>query len=217
MKPRLSKKRNQAMDIVDLLVIIAVIAILTIMLLPVLAANKRRAANLACISNLKGISFSFRIWEGDHDNQYPMSVSVANRGAMELIDTGNVAGCFQRMTNVLGSPKILICPLDTERTPATNFQNDFNNSHINYFVNADATEAYPQEMILGDDNLATNGVPVKPGLLEFSTNTVISWTSVRHRFAGNVAFADGSVGQIGNSGLTSETYLTDHTNRLAIP
>jgi len=57
----------------------------------------------------------------------------------------------------------------------------------------DASTNYPQAFLSGDDNFEIGGVPVKSGLLQFSTNTTIAWTGARHEFAGNIGLADGSV------------------------
>jgi len=217
MKPRHPSQKNQAFTLNEVIVVLAILVLLLFMVdWGATPRAKERAKRINCVSNLKQVDTSFRIWKQDNNNQYPMSVSVTNGGGMELIAMGNVSGCLQVMSNELSTPIILICPADMEHIPATNFQSDFNNSHINYFVNADATATgtYPGEVMLGDDNLATNGIPVKPGLLEFSTNTLISWTAARHRSAGNIALVDGSVAEISSSGLQQSAYLT---NRLAIP
>ncbi len=136
---------------------------------------------------------------------------------MELVVTGNVAGLFRTMSNELSTTKILWCPADTNGNFATNFENDFNNSHISYFVNADASESYPEMMMFGDDNLDTNGVPVKSGLLELTSATPVSWTAARHKYVGNIAFADGSVAMESNQSMTNWVGGTGFTNRLAIP
>ena len=49
-------------------------------------------------------------------------------------------------------------------------------------------------MILdGDDNLANNGMRVKPGILNLPTTNSLAWTRERHRGAGDIGMADGSV------------------------
>jgi prepilin-type processing-associated H-X9-DG protein len=208
MKPRWQKQRNRALTIIEVLVIVAVLIILAAVILPVLAAMKRRSSAINCVACLKMDSLAFRIWEGDNNNKYPMSVSVTNGGAMELIATGNVAACFQVMSNELGTPKILICPLDRKHVAATNFTTDFNNSRISYFLSMDASEAYPQMIMSGDDNLEINDVPVKPGLVLLPGNAVISWTAERHGHAGNLSFADGSVAEESSAGLRNALVLS---------
>lgn len=223
MKLRSQKQRSQALTRIDVVVIIfVVLIILAVVLLPVLAAANRRSSRIGCIGNLGRINIPFRVWEDDHNNQYPMSISITNKGAMELAATGNVAGCFQVMSNELSTPKILICPQDTIHTIATNFQNDFNNSHISYFINPDASEGYPQEIMLGDANLAINGIPVKSGLVAFPSGASVSFTAARHIHVGNIGYADGSVAEVSSTGLQQALDLSTNgtpvtTNRLAIP
>jgi len=204
---------------VEVLVVIAALLIIAAVLLPALAAAKRRTSKLGCDSDLKQIGLTYRIWEGDNGDKYPMQVSVRNGGAMELVATGNVAACFQVMSNELSTPKLLICPQDTNRFYATNFTTDFNNSKISYFVGLDVTnEMNPRMFLCGDDNFAIGGVPVKSGLLQLSANAPITWTKERHKFVGNIGLADGSVQQVTTGDLQKALRRTGvATNRLAIP
>jgi len=218
MKPHFSNQRNHALTLFEVLVVIAVLALVAAILLPALAASKRKSARLGCENNLKEIDLAYRVWEGDNGDKYPMFVSDTNGGAMELIATGNVAACFQVMSNELSIPKILVCQKDTDRIAATNFTTDFDNSKISYFVNPDAAEAYPQMLLLGDDNFEIGGIPVKSGLLELSTNAPISWSAARHKFVGNLAIADGNVQQVSQDGLRQAIQNSGlATNRFAIP
>jgi prepilin-type N-terminal cleavage/methylation domain-containing protein len=157
MKPRFSHQRNRALTLTEVLVVIFVIAVAVALLLPALAAAKRKSARIGCVSNLKQIGIAYRLWEGDHGDKYPMAVSVTNGGAMELVATGNVAACFQVMSNELSTPKILLCPEDTHRTYAANFTTGFSGANISYFISADAVETYPQTILDGDDNLLVDG------------------------------------------------------------
>jgi hypothetical protein len=201
--------------------------------LPILAAPHRRPSQIYCVMNLKQVALSFRIWEGDNNNKYPMAVSVTNGGAMEWIATNNVTGCFQVMSNELSTPKILICPEDMVHTfAATNFDKGFNASHISYFIGIDASnEDYPQRLLCGDDNFQIKGTMVGSGILSLLTNTPMEWGQGRHgdahrkfwmprpkHFVGNLGFADGSVREVGDSGLQADIIKTGlATNRLAIP
>ena len=203
MKPRFSHQRNQALTLFETIVVIAVLAIALAMILPALAKAKRRSSKLNCASNIKQIGIAFRLWEGDNNDKYPMAVSVTNGGAMELIATGNVAACFQVMSNELSTPKILLCPEDTKRIAATNFSTGFSGANISYFINADAVETYPQMILDGDDNLLVDGKPVQPGILNLRPGTTIGWTKDRHHGVGNIGMADGSVQQTTSRSLNS--------------
>jgi hypothetical protein len=82
----------------------------------------------------------------------------------------------------------------------------------------DADTNRSKTFLCGDDNFAIGGVPVKSGLLEFSTNAPITWTAARHKFAGNIGLADGSAWQVNDQLLVQKLIETGvATNRLALP
>jgi prepilin-type processing-associated H-X9-DG protein len=218
MQPRSSNQRNRALTLVEVLVIITVLAIVAAVILPGLSTNRIPSTKIACVNNLHQIGTAFKIWPPGEIGTYPMQVSVTRGGAKELVTTGNVAAVFFLMSNELVTPRILVCPADSGRIAATNFFSDFNNGKISYFIGLDADEDYPQRILSGDDNFAIGRDQIKSGLLELSTNTSISWTAARHKFAGNIGFADGSVQQVGTTNLQPVFQQTGlATNRLAIP
>jgi prepilin-type N-terminal cleavage/methylation domain-containing protein len=220
MKPRFSNQRNHALTLVEVLVVVGVLAVLAALFLPALLPPRRVVSHINCVNNLKEIGLAYRIWAGDNNDKFPMQVSITdtNGGTMELAATGNVVATFQIMSNELSMPILLYCTADKDHTHATNFTTDFSAKNISYFVGMDADQNYPQRVLSGDDNFEISGVPVKSGLLEFSTNAPISWTADRHKFAGNIGLADGSVWQTDDKSLVQKLQATGlATNRLAIP
>jgi hypothetical protein len=229
MNPRVSNQKTAALTLVEVLVVIVVLFVLAVVILPAINSHHERE-HISCVRNLKQISLAFLIWEGDNGGKYPMQVSVTNGGMMELTADGKNAWLnLVMMSNELSTPIILVCPQDKEHLPpAAKFSSQLA-GHVSYFVNVDANDANPQMFLSGDDNFAIGGVPVKPGLLELSTNAPITWTSGRHEDSemahlwiptkyGNIGLADGSVASVTGSGLAnllSQTGVT--TNRLAIP
>lgn len=179
-------QRKKAFTLIELLVVIAIIAILAAMLLPVLAAAKRRAQRINCVSNIKQVNLAFRIWEGDNNNSYPMAVSTSAGGCEEQIAcsanqaAGTIAACkpagmtniFCVTSNELSTTRIIYCPSDNTRTAATNFgelgsltggQGNGTNA-ISYFVCGDASETYPQMVLDGDRNIGSTSAAPAPAI-----------------------------------------------------
>ena len=168
---------------------------------------------------------------------------------------------FMVMSNELSTPKVLFCPSDNLHTAgstgsyATNFvygdllsiataptagqavkTTPNGPSKISYFINADALEADPQDVMIGDFNIGNqstinNGAstyaftqaaasgPVTHSAYSQLSST--SWTTTAanawawtgndlHQKTGNIGMADGSVQSASIVGL--HTYLNNSTN-----
>jgi len=201
---------------VEMVVIIAVVSLLVALLIPALITAKHKAHAISCNGNLKEIGISFRIWEGDHHDQYPMAVSVANSGTMEEINGGKVASSFQVMSNAVSVPEILICPDDARARAATNW-NNLNGSNVSYYVGLDAIETDQTDTLSGDANLIQNGRATTSKILGLGTN-ITTWTPDRHFGTANVLFCDGSVQWLKQMvGNNPSGYVYAPTNRVVIP
>jgi prepilin-type processing-associated H-X9-DG protein len=204
MKTRPATHRTEAFTRVELYVVIGVIAVLAAaLLLPALAAAKRKTSRLSCVNNLHEIGTAFKVWEGDNGDKYPMQFALTNSETMRLIGSGRAYVLWQTISNELLTPKLLHCPEDKQRTEAVSFSQNFSDANISYFFSLDASDAYPQMILDGDDNLAVNGVRVKPGILNLPTANSLTWTKERHGGAANIGMADGSVQQTTSGGLNS--------------
>ena len=137
------KQQKKAFTLIELLVVIAIIAILAAMLLPALAAAKKKAQKINCTNNLKQVGLAFRIWEGDNQDKYPMSVSYLQGGANEYLYHANGATtatpapaphipgmAFMVMSNELSTPKILFCPSDSMHTAGNGYATNFSYSDL---------------------------------------------------------------------------------------
>ena len=227
-------KQNKAFTLIELLVVIAIIAILAALLLPALAAAKRKAQRINCISNIKQVGIAFRLWEGDNGDRYPMNVSTTYNGAKEKVASANstvgtstatfgLTNVFVVMSNELSTPKVLFCPSDNIRSTTTNFTAlNSNNQNMSYFICGDAAETYPQMILDGDRNIGTSATQNSPAN---NTNTITTpatfvwpqganwyaWTAVdMHLRVGNIGMADGSAQQVTVAGL--QTALGAATN-----
>jgi prepilin-type processing-associated H-X9-DG protein len=220
-KTYLDTKRHNAMTLIEVLAVMLAVMLIVVVVLPEFLPSNHmsRAPRIQCVNNLKQIDLAAQVWEGDNNDKFPPQVPGTNGGTMEFTTGPNVWRHFQVMSNELSTPKVLLCPAETDqdRFRATNFVN-FCNSNVSFFVGVDVTNETNPAMILSGDHNITNGTPVRNGLLELTTNRLAGWTSEMHNKVGNVALADGSVRQISIVGLQNAIANTGlATNRLQMP
>ncbi len=207
MKPRLRSSQRGESGLIDLFVML--IAVAAVVFVGYAYINTRpsgmKAQQINCVNNLKQIGLSYRIWGGDNGEKSPSQVSTNAGGTMELVADGFAFPDFLVMSNELGTPKIVICPEDKQRTYATNFGALRSDTNVSYFTSPGTDESSPELWLSGDRNLATNFVALKPGLFTLPTNRVISWTAQIHSSKngnhGNICLADGSVQQYSSARL----------------
>jgi type II secretory pathway pseudopilin PulG len=232
MRIRCSRQTNQGMTLVEAVVVVFVIGFLVMLLAPaLLTSNGRLEQRISCTNNQKQLGLAYKVWAGDNNDRLPMEVSVTNGGALEWINTPDAWKVYQVMSNELSTPKILCCPQDAlHHFAATNFTDDLKNK-LSYFIGINATGTNADELLSGDGNFLNQGVPVKPGLFEATSNTPVTWDTSRHTSVethagifrkttgwGNVGLADGSVQALTTSGFRNQIRQTGlATNRLFIP
>lgn len=212
MRLRIRKGRLGAMTTIEFLVVIVCFLIAAALLW--LLASAGRGLQKICARAIRQVDIAFRVWEGGDVNQFPMTVSASNGGAMEPIEPGNLAAYFQT-SNGLRTPKIFICPADRRRIFATNW-NERKGSHVSYILSTDASN----DSETGMENLVMDGKPVMSGLLKLSSNASVYWPrTTRHRSRGNIGFADGSVGQENSPNSLRRAFQRTGlvTNRIVIP
>lgn len=241
MKVIFRERRCGALTRIDVVVIllVAIVLLFLAMAVPVFVAAHRRAQRINCAENLRQLGMAMRVWEDNNDNTHRSWPPLLETNAQTVgLNAGQVAWINAiGITNFVRSAKILKCPAD-KKTPMTTSAAGLK-IRISYFLNLDANESYPQEMMAGDDNLElgdaafgspleVNGVPVanvpvKPGILILPSNTPFSWNEARHMTVCNVLFCDGSVAGESDWILAQEFQMSAAqtngvgTNRFAIP
>ena len=217
MKRRVASSGESGFTKWELLIIVAVLAVLVGLLLPALAKRNIKTKRIGCVSNLKQIGLSFRMWANEWGEKFPWQLATANGGTRELLGPRDAFRHFLTISNDLSTPKILACSSDTERTRVFRWEGFTSNKHLSYFIGLDADETRPQTILSGDRSISTNA-QFLAGLVLFKTNSPIQWVDGIHGAAGNVALGDGSVQQFVRNSLANLFAAdTNEVVRLLIP
>ena len=108
--PRQGREKDRAFTLIELLVVIAIIGILAGIALPSIGKAAEKARATACLSNLRQIGISLRLYLDDHGNRFP---TMANRSSDTNFVVTNAVETVLGPT--LGSTNVLRCPSDRQR------------------------------------------------------------------------------------------------------
>ena len=181
-----------------------------------------------------------RLFANDNDSLYPFtSFSRTNSGGAE-----NLWQLFQMAQSDISSPRVLICPSDSARRPASDFlvqtNSEFSsgslahpsrrNMALSYFYALEADEGTPTKLLMGDRNLTRDSTASDqaPGnviltgaqRLGATANETkdLRWSTEIHDRGGNITFTDGSAAQLTNCMLREALQKSgDPTNRIWLP
>ena len=201
--PKPESKNRVAFTRVELLAVLAVLLLLAGIVLPSLAGHKPRSQRVTCFNNLRTIGFGWRMWAGDHDDLPPWITRTNVGGTMA---NPNPYIHFLVASNELVTPKMLVCPSDTQTRQMARDWREFNTgpfrgNAMSYAVGTDANFSQPR-LILGLDRhcdgarvTSCGSAQIAPVLaLEGLANPNLRWNTTNiHAGTGNLLFSDGTV------------------------
>jgi hypothetical protein len=93
-----------------------------------LAKAREKAETIRCVNNMKQLGLAVRIWAGDNADRYPPDIVC--------------------MSNVMNTPKILVCPTDKGHVVAPNFDS-FTAANCSYewFLNPSGSDTEPTRVM----------------------------------------------------------------------
>mgnify|MGYP003752517151 CR=1 FL=1 len=103
--------RSRGFTLIELLVVIAIIAILAAILFPVFAKAREKARQSSCLSNLKQLCTSFRMYVQDYDETWPLNAyTLAGGAGSGSTSNGTTELWYHTLLPYVKNDQIFVCP-----------------------------------------------------------------------------------------------------------
>jgi len=217
--------RRPAFTLVELLVVIAIIVLLVAIMLPSLGRSMDKTKRVACLSSMRQTTLGLNMFAEQHQYRYPWTLKVTEEGAAP---SEFVYPYLLLASSELGSPKVLRCAADTNRSRPNGWSTgggladpSMQDASISYMIGLEAKKDVRGMLLLADRDLT--GSKGNCGIINYTSTAIITtglgsnatWAGQLHRGGGNVALVDGSVQQVNNRELS--VILKDPANSTADP
>jgi hypothetical protein len=196
----------------EVLVILTLVSLVFAIAATSLADNRGRSQKIVCMDNLRQIGEGFDGWRFEHQDNYPWHAYTNDGGARGL----NIAAAwfqFNFLSNIIASPRILVCPSDLKKLPKTaehwgsstgGFQNSgYRDNSVSYTIGLHSYPYAPLQLLSSDRNLkpdfsssSCGPATLLSGAFGLSYGTLNAspgWTNDVHGLLGNILLSDGSV------------------------
>ena len=242
-RSRSLRRTRLAFGRLELLAITIALLLLAVVSLPLIANPPRinlglreRSNRMVCLANLRQIGQAFQLWASDHEDQNPSFVRTNAGGIYGVTLANNCWYQFAWISNELVTPRVLVCPSDTNTTRvAQDFSSNadggflnstYRNNAVSYLLSLHAF-FYSPSILSGDRNvqpttsgLACNysGLSSVLGLAARIPNAV--WNDAIHGSTGNLLFNDGSVQESSTADLRnaiSPPYVVGNELHILLP
>ena len=133
--------RRRAFTLVELLVVISIVAVLIALLLPVLSGARRKATQVACLSNLRQFGAALFAYAGENRGWFPAAASGRNVYPEDWVHwqhgrDANVSSILPFLGRDTG---VLVCPLGLAERPLEPYQLSNGPYRYSYSVNVHFT------------------------------------------------------------------------------
>jgi len=226
-----NESRAEAFTRIELVSVCAALGVLALLVLPALAANKPDSERMVCFNNLRLVGRGVQAWSGDHNQQLPWWLPVADGGQRtSTVRAGNAWFEYAFMSNELVTPKILACPSDVGVKRADNWSQftgsaTFRSLALSYSLSMHASTDAPESWLSADRNffagvaascpVNVNGLSSIDGTYRVPASySPYRWTNAVHGTFGHFLTVDGSAEFTSNQRLREIMAVSSDTGAI---